>query len=267
MLGKLLKHEIRATAHTMLPLYGLLLLVAALTNVALRTLNGKDVPAPLAILFTILIIVFGVGMMAVGLVTVFAMVQRFRKNLLRDEGYVMHTLPVSIHAHIWAKVLVATLWYALAAVVFVLSALLVAADADFVHDMANVFLELMKSLGNLQNTEILAELLGLMVLGSVYLSLMIYASLAVGHAFSSPKMLWSILTFLGLVFATSLAVYALNSLSGTILDGLIDAFYDGFAAMTAWRALCALTAGYLILFSGAYYGITVWFMRHRLNLE
>lgn len=267
MLGKLLKHELRATGHTMLPLFGLLLLVSALTNVAMRTLNGKDVPAALAILFTILIIVFAVGMMAVGLVTVFAMVQRFRNNLLRDEGYVMHTLPVSIHAHIWAKVLVAGLWYCLAAVVFVLSGILVAADAEFVHDMAAVFWELLETLGNLQNTEITAEVLGLMVLGSVFFSLMIYASLAVGHAFSSPKMLWSILTFLGLVFVTSLTVYALSDLSMTVMDNLIDFLYDGFAAMTAWRALCAIGAGYLILFSAAYYGITVWFMKHKLNLE
>ncbi len=268
MLGKLLKHELRATAHTMLPLFGLLLLVAALTNVGVRTLNGKDVPAALAILFTILIIVFGVGMLAVGLVTVFAMVQRFRNNLLRDEGYVMHTLPVSIHAHIWAKVIVSALWYCLAAVVFVLSALLVAADAEFIHDMANVFMELLKVLGDFKNREILAEVLGLMILGSVYLSLMIYASLAVGHAFSSPKMLWSILTFLGLSFAASLLTNGGVRLVNIVMDALdLRLDLSGATFMAGWRILCALGAGYLVLFSAVYYAITVWFMRHRLNLE
>lgn len=267
MLGKLIKHELRATAHTMLPLFGLLLLVSGLTNLAMRWLNGRNVPAVLALLFTLILILFSVGMLAVGLVTVVAMVQRFRNNLLRDEGYIMHTLPVSIHTHIWAKVIVAGLWYTLAGAVFVLSAFIVAADAEFVRDMANIFGELLRNLGNLRNVELLAEVLGMLILASIFFSLMIYASLAVGHSLPSRKMLWSNLTFLGLVVATNAIIDASVKLADPLADKLTSLLYNGLAAMTAWRVLCGIGSAYLVVFSAVFYFITVWFLNHRLNLE
>ena len=179
----------------MLPLFGLLLLESGLTNLVMRAANGTNPPAVIQILLVLLTVSFSVGMLAVGLVTVFAMVQRFRNSLLRDEGYIMHTLPVSIHAHIWAKVIVSGLWYALSSAAFVLASLLVAADAEFVRDMANIFGELLRSL-SFESAEMLAELLGIFVLANIFLSLLIYASLAVGHSLPTRKMLWSVLTFL-----------------------------------------------------------------------
>lgn len=266
MLGKLLKYELRASSHTMLPLFGLLLLVSGLTNLVMRAANGTNPPVVIQILLTLLTVSFSVGMLAVGLVTVFAMVQRFRNNLLRDEGYIMHTLPVSIHTHIWAKVIVSGLWYTLSAAVFVLAAFLVAADAEFVQELANVFGELLRSL-SFESAEMLAELLGMFILMNIFLSLLIYASLAAGHSLPTRKMLWSILTFLALVFLTSLVSRGISSLTVSLVDGITTLIYDGSDAMTAWRAVCAVGAGYLILFSAVYYLITVWFMKHRLNLE
>ena len=243
----------------MLPLFGLLLLESGLTNLVMRAANGTNPPAVIQILLVLLTVSFSVGMLAVGLVTVFAMVQRFRNSLLRDEGYIMHTLPVSIHAHIWAKVIVSGLWYALSSAAFVLASLLVAADAEFVG-------ELLRSL-SFESAEMLAELLGIFVLANIFLSLLIYASLAVGHSLPTRKMLWSVLTFLALVFLTSLISRGLSALAASLVDGITDIIYDGFAAMTAWRAVCAVGACYLILFSAVYYLVTVWFMKRRLNLE
>lgn len=266
MLGKLLKHELRATAHTMLPLFGLLLIVAALTNVAIRGMNGKDVPMVLGILFVIILILFTVGLLAVGMVTVFAMIQRFRGNLLRDEGYIMHTLPVSIHAHIWAKVIISGLWYTLASVEFVLASLVVAADAELVKDLAYVLKDLLQILGDIKNVEMLVEILGMLVLSSIFLSLMIYASLAVGHSLASRKMLWSVLTFIGLIFAVNLISVGLGNLLDPLADLIGFRIYDA-TFMTGWRVICAIGAGHLVLFSALFYGITVWFMKNKLNLE
>lgn len=264
MLGKLLKHELRATGHTMLPLFGLLLLVSVLTNLALRGMNGQKLPVVLTVICVIILILFTVGMLAVGVVTVFAMVQRFRNSLLRDEGYIMHTLPVSIHAHIWAKVIVSGLWYTLATVEFVLASMIVAADAEFVHDVGQFLGKFMELLGDIRDVEMLAELLGLLILSSIFLSLMIYASLAVGHSLPSKKMLWSNLVFIGLILVVTL----LSNGAADLMDAAgFELDLRGSTFMAGWRLTCAADAGYLTFFSAIFYVVTVWFMKHRLNLE
>ena len=102
MLRKLLKHEFRATARIMLPLFGLLVLASVGANLSIRGMLDSD-STFLSTLGTILIMLFTVAIVAVGIMAFILMINRFYKNLLQDEGYVMMTLPVSIHQQIWSK--------------------------------------------------------------------------------------------------------------------------------------------------------------------
>ena len=100
MLGKLMKHEFRATRRVMLPLYLILLVTAVAANFSTRMLFDSRHWA-LTTLGTLLVISFGVAVAGVCVMSVLLMVQRFYKNLLQDEGYLMFTLPVSVHQHIY----------------------------------------------------------------------------------------------------------------------------------------------------------------------
>ena len=95
MLGKLLKHEFRATGRIMLPLMGALLALALMANLSIRGMTSSlsDIPA-LRILFILILIFFGMGIVAVGVMALVVMVSRFYRNLLKSEGYLMFTLPV-----------------------------------------------------------------------------------------------------------------------------------------------------------------------------
>ena len=53
---------------------------------------------------------YGITMAAVIIVTFIIIIQRFYKNLLCDEGYLMNTLPVSVWKNITSKLIVATVW-------------------------------------------------------------------------------------------------------------------------------------------------------------
>ena len=123
MLRKLIKHELRATSRIMLPLFLLVLVTAAGGNLATKKLLETDISF-LNVLGIILLTAFMVAIAAVCIVAFFLMVQRFYKNLLQDEGYVMMTLPVSVHQHIWSKVLVSIIWFA-ATFLVVLAAVLI----------------------------------------------------------------------------------------------------------------------------------------------
>ena len=112
MLGKLLKHEFRATGRIMLPLMGALLALALMANLSIRGLAGNlaDIPA-LRILFILILVFFGMGIVAIGVMALVVMVSRFYRNLLKSEGYLMFTLPVSVHELIWSKLIVSLVWF------------------------------------------------------------------------------------------------------------------------------------------------------------
>ncbi len=113
MLGKLLKYEIKSTSRTFIPMYVAILLVSVINRVFLNTemfkING------------IALMVLGALFVALGVLTIVVTVQRFRKNLLEDEGYLMFTLPVSIKKIIFSKYLVTIMWTFLSGIVAILS--------------------------------------------------------------------------------------------------------------------------------------------------
>ena len=125
MLGKLLKHEFRATGRLMLPALGAVLVLAVLANFSIRFIQVTD-STFLAILFGLVIGAFGIGMIAAAVMTLVLMILRFYRNLLRDEGYLMHTLPVSVHELVWSKLIVSLVWFAVTGLVICLVVILTA---------------------------------------------------------------------------------------------------------------------------------------------
>ena len=134
MLRKLMKHEFRATGRIMLPVFALVLLASLGANLSIRGMLDSD-SSFLSTLGTILIMLFTMAVIAVGIIAFFLMINRFYKNLLQDEGYVMMTLPVSIHQQLWSKLIVSTVWFAATAVVIGLACCIMALDIRFMGQL------------------------------------------------------------------------------------------------------------------------------------
>ncbi|MEG0006357.1 MAG: hypothetical protein RR898_08755 [Clostridium sp.] len=116
MLGKLLKYEFKATSRTFLPLY-LVIILVAIFNGFLLNINMIE-PSNYQMIGIIVLIAL---VIALGVVTIVVTVQRFYKNLLGDEGYLMFTIPVSIKSIVLSKGLVATFWAILSGIVSLLA--------------------------------------------------------------------------------------------------------------------------------------------------
>ena len=97
MLRKLLKYEFAATGRYLLPLLCLLLVMAAAAGLSIRILSAGQAGRAAAALAAIFVVLFFLSVMALAAVTVVLIVYRFYRNLLCSEGYLMHTLPVSVH--------------------------------------------------------------------------------------------------------------------------------------------------------------------------
>ena len=101
---KLLKYEWKACARTCLPLYGVLILMSLISRILYVIPKNASLDFMLPAISSMLYM--GV-MMAAFVVTAVILIQRFYKNLLGSEGYLMFTLPVTVSQHLLSKTIIA----------------------------------------------------------------------------------------------------------------------------------------------------------------
>ena len=276
MLGKLLKHEFRATGRVMLPVMGAMLLLAGLANVSIRFMvRGVEGGTLLQILGGLLIGFFVLAVIATAVMAVILMVSRFYRNLLKDEGYLMLTLPVSVHGLVWSKLIVSLVWFIAAALLIWLVGLLTALNAVDTN-LAVVFAEFpswaeirqaIAEFGIGGRLTVLAiQFVLAVVLGALVTCLHFYAAMALGHMFSKDKVLLSIVFFVALSFAFSVMGVSVGMVSPMVgsgafetMEGLPEAleFFSGIL----WRGL--LTSG---IQGAVLYLATVLPLKRGLNL-
>ena len=272
MLRKLLKHEFRATGRIMLPMYLILLVTALGSNLAGRKmLDGRsDV---LNILGGLIVMAFGFAICGVLLMSFVLMIQRFYKNLLQDEGYLMFTLPVSVHQHIWSKVMVSVVWFVVTVLAVIAAGLIVAFQGGFLRELLDFLryffegLQKLKINEALNGTVYLVEFAVLMFLSLAAFSLQFYAALAAGHSRASHKMLWSVIWFFGLQFALQFV----GSLLMMGLDRMnFFRFFDCFNGLTPAAAIhvgLLLAIVCAVIYGAIFYAVTTFFLKKHLNLE
>ena len=269
MLMKLFKHEFRATGRIMGPVYLILLATAIGANVSFRVLLDSDYTV-VNLLGGLLMMAFVFAIIAVFLAAFILMVQRFYKNLLQDEGYVMLTLPVSIHQHIWTKLTVSAVWFAVTLLAVILASLISIADIHTVSNFFEGLADLLREVFHLRPadftniTVICLELLVFAFVSCCVTCLRFYAALAIGHSAASHKLAWSVAAYLIISFVMQLV-------SG------IGMIFLGEVHLPSWNLELDIYAGihlglWLMIILVAVYGVifyplTVYFMKHRLNLE
>ena len=274
MLRKLLKHEFRATARIMLPLFGLLVLASVGANLSIRGMLDSD-STFLSTLGTILIMLFTVAIVAVGIVAFILMINRFYKNLLQDEGYVMMTLPVSIHQQIWSKLIVSTVWFAATVAVIGLACFIMAADIRFIG-------ELWQGLGDLtayvvrsnhldlvaNGAAFCAELLILCIAGAIALCLRFYSAMAIGFSFPNHKGLLSVAAYMVTDVAVQIFGFSgISLLNDSWLHRLLLGWEPNVSAAAGMHLSMWLLILLEIIYAAVFYFLTVYFLQKHLNLE
>lgn len=277
MLGKLIKHELRGSGRTMLPFILVSLFLAVMAGLSMRAMEHQQDYSWFNILFGIVIFLFVAGLMAVCIMSVVVVINRFRQNLLGDEGYLMFTLPVSVDAHIWAKLIVSAIWFLATALTCMLAVvLMLVCNVDLLEinwsEIGYVFSELgrmMKEFGVLHIVGYGLEMLVMFFAGVCVSCLTFYCAMAIGYSFANRKVLLSILAFFGLdIFFTtfqSALIAALNGIPGVemFLDNL-DLSQVGTAGCVHIALLCWVL--YLAVHAAVLYIPTRLLLKKKLNL-
>lgn len=248
MLGKLIKHEFRATGRVMLPVMAALVALALLANLSIRGLTGglSDIPV-LRFVFILIVTFFGVAIIGTAVMALILMVGRFYRNLLKDEGYLMFTLPVSVHELICSKLIVSLVWFIAAALLTFL--VISATGLNLANTNLEMILQELPSWAEIREflTEygILGQLIGLSLqgvlltlLGIVVVCLHFYSAMALGHMFSRDKIVLSIVFYVAVSFLFNL----MNLGYGGAIGPQMEHMFSSSAAETASGTLTLISS-------------------------
>ena len=271
MLRKLMKHEFRATSRTMLPMFLAILALSLLMAIVVRFWDSAS--SKILNVFSVLIAMgYGIALGAVFIVVLVLMIQRFRQNLLQDEGYVMFTLPVNTHQLIWSKIIVSCAWFFATLLVVMLSGLLVgllgAFDTQALMEIRQAWQEFVRWMTleyALNGVILLLEGVILAFFSYAAMCLMFYGAMALGYSFDRRKGLLSILFLIGFMFVTQFvgASFLVVFDMGQFLSD-IDMVQGSMAAFHSFFFLDLV----LTLIQGAvFYILTTQMLKKRLNIE
>lgn len=277
MLKKLLKYELLATGRIILPFYAGLLGLTILFRLFSAFDTGFALREVRAIVEGLTVTAFVVLMISTFVVCFIIMLMRFYKNLFSDEGYLMHTLPVSPAANIWAKALSSALW--------TVTSVLVGFLCGFIFFFGDMLPELGSAVSRgfaMLRSELSAyfsiadsALLGIMltlVIALMLLSLiagpmLCYLCIALGQRFTRHKILGAFGVYLLISFLLqSLTAGLTAAATVTPLPRMMMRLMDAnplaavcvmFAALLVWEIITTTVA----------FLITNHQLTHQLNLE
>ena len=256
MLGKLTKYELRATMRVFLPLYLAILVTAAFCRVFVH-FDFDMSNEILAALSRIVAFAYGAVLFATFALTLVLLVQRFYKNLLGSEGYLMHTLPVKTWQNISAKLIAVVVWIIATMLVVGVSVLMIVGDLALIRHFIESLPEAMRLLfGDDQIWLYLLEGMFALLTQGIANILLIYVSLAIGHLFHKHRVAAAVGAYLVIIFVLgvllNLAIAGFNLMpwrfwgmfSGESLIHLV--LLGGSALNLLFGAACFFTTNYIL---------------------
>ncbi len=264
MLGNLLKYEFRANIRTLLPLYLVILISSLFLGISINLFPHMGFGANF--IYPILFLAYLGTLIVTSVTTLVIIIQRFSKNLLGDEGYLMFTLPVTTHHLISSKLIVATVYSILAGLVAFLSFLIIAFSSSTIEivyfiDMAQMFFQ---TYGFDSFTLLIIGII--FSISSTFMGiLVVYTSISLGHLANKHRSALAVVSFL----VIQSIINFISNITGLILG---DSSYNLFArAFNNEVAIAAVTLMILtaitIILSFIFYIITYLILDKKLNLE
>ncbi|MBQ6466003.1 MAG: hypothetical protein IJJ43_07025 [Oscillospiraceae bacterium] len=275
MLSKLLKHEFRATGRVMLPVLGVLLFISVLFNLSVRFYSAGS-SVLLNLLFALVVFAFVAGIIAAEIIALVLMITRFYRNLLGEEGYLMHTLPANVHELVWSKIIVSFVWFFVTNLLIILIGV---GTALFLSgsNLAEIFADFPgwdEIRAALQEVGLAPrhfiglglEYLLLILIGGVAACLHFYAAMALGHTVANHKGLFSVLFFIGISMAFSILSTMVGASSVDALEKLFSNMSTAVQTVHSVQKLFAAVAGWELLQAALLYVATVLGLKKWLNL-
>lgn len=289
MLKQLLKYEFKATSRVYGGLYLALALLSVVLGVSVRGETLLPSNSRVWQFIVILSIVYVAVIAAIAVLCFVTTIQRFNKNLLGREGYLMHTLPVTETQLILSKLITSMVWaigsivLGVVCITVMISIGVFEPDAFSISDWNSWMARLHEAFGSLSESlgtnfwVILFWTVCINLARLVSLILCVYTACMIAHQFKNHTLAAGILAFIGLNFVEN----QIDQLLGTdSVNMFVDVSYQvvGVHVNRGWSVAQYLAAFgpnvyYLACFvftaaiAAGYFFLTRWLMKNKLNLE
>ncbi|WP_394527070.1 hypothetical protein [Lacrimispora sp. JR3] len=251
MFRKLCKYEFKSIVRTLGPIYlaviavsiiNMFVGVGSLTNDYYDTfLNnfsfGKNL---LQLVETVSLFAYFGVMVALSVLTLIVIIQRFYKGLLSDEGYLMFTLPVKPWMLITAKGITAFVMSLASGVTAAISIMLLilgaAGPGEFINAITSpqLWAAVNRGLSEIPFWPLLAlELLVLAIVSGLSQLYHLYFSMALGHLANKHRIMMSVVAFI----VTSMLLSFLSGLMMILFGISIDSFSNMTESMSNSQAI------------------------------
>jgi len=215
MLGKLLKYDFRTMYRELIFIYVITLLLA----LVIKVVDVFKYKLPILMFMqTLTVILFVISLLATFLYTFFAAVKIFYNNMLKDEAYLTHTLPVEKRKILLSKGIVALIWYIISLIVIIISLLIVL--PGLVENIASVF-DLLS--GGMNKIFLCTILVAVLLFSYLQYLFGFILALSLGHSKLSNKMVKS--------FVYGLVIYMIWEMASLIMLGIVWVFVPEISEM------------------------------------
>ena len=279
MLGKLIKYEFKTVNRLMIPLHLGLIGITIIGRFYIQmALSRRADSIWTGFADASLMMFYIIALIAIALVTsIYLSIIRFRKNLFTDEGYLMHTLPVSVHEQIWGKLIVTTVWGTIDMVLILLSVLVMFLNQDMIaaifDEVPTLFYSFRYDVGVSPVVAVLVWI-PILLIAEMAAALIYYMCITIGHSFHTHKILYSVGIYVGVNIFSNVVTWILALIAGTSSGGFL---FPGLSVMNLFltnldgAGMFWLSTGITLITAlvqgGVCYLLTAYFMKNRLNLE
>lgn len=271
MLRKLLKYELQATARVLLPMYGVLLAISLINRIFWFKGNLMITGNTFLTVTGVITLMLYYGMMMItGVMTVLVLIQRFYKNLLGAEGYLMHTLPVPTWVLLTSKVISGLFWAIISGIVWVLSIFVLAFNIRDWGEFFRAFIQVLQEIWVRAGAEAILIFIEILLIGLLLCGLGIlqmYVAMCVGQLFQKHRILASIGAYLILVWVFNMVMgilFASIVTNGSLMDWLQHWIIN--TSGSEHIIVFGLILGGIVV-DGLHFFASNYILKNKLNLE
>lgn len=291
MLGKLIKHDFRSLSRTLVPaniaILGATIIAALGLTFNLRRNYNNVAEGPLMNMLqtisVILIVIMVIAIIAAFFFILFMIFQRFYKNFMTSEGYLTFTLPAKTSNLLWSKLITAIIWTAISTLVGILCLFIFltfgTADSGFANTaLLKTIGDAFRALGEVYTsgvTVIIIEAILFIIASAVSSILHVYLALIIGGTVSQKHKLGA---GIGFYFVINMAMSIISSIVMTVFaTSISDSVVISGSTHTTQEAINSVVASVqpvywvmmalLIVFSVAFFILSHYFLKNKLNLE
>ena len=262
MLKKLMKYEFKATGRVYLPLFAALIILAGV-NRLLMFLN-LETPGEIGIVISVILII------GIFVLTLILTIQRFRQNLLSNEGHLMMTLPVSTDSLILSKLFVSAVWTVASTIVVALAIMIMAATKDFLEQLVISIKWIGGQLAiNAPRTVAYSiEIIVVIAIMVLLWALMLYACMSLSMLVNKRRGLFTFGAFILITTAMQIAFAVVVAVGRALnISTLLGRIFGGLSSFWLSQVCVAGVLLIQLILCVVFYIITRLMLKYRLNLQ